>query len=80
MSRLLFVLLILSDICVAQDVPYVIDNSRLEMKTYFPVGSTLIRTVKNSEFSGPVEEIKLRSGDRLDSWLTIHHDGKNHLV
>jgi hypothetical protein len=52
----------------------------IETKTFFPEGSTFTRSIKNSEFSGPVEEIKFESNDRLSHWLTIHHDGKGVLV
>ena len=56
------------------------DYGGIVMKTFFPVSSKYIRSMTNSEFSGPVEELKLESADRVDHWLTVQHDGRGHLV
>lgn len=50
------------------------------MKAYFPLGSKVEIETKNSEFAGPVEEIRISSGDRLDKTLIFQHDGRGQIV
>lgn len=56
------------------------DYDSIGMKTYFPLGSKITRKRVNSEFSGPVEEIVMESGDRWNKTFTFHHDGRGQIV
>jgi hypothetical protein len=56
------------------------DYDGLPMKAYFPIGTEVSKQIITSEFSGTVEEIKLRVSDRLDHYFIFQHDGKGHII
>lgn len=56
------------------------DYDGIPMRAYFPIGTEVSKQIIISEFSGTVEEIKLRVSDRLDHYFVFHHDGNGHIV
>lgn len=52
----------------------------LEIKAYFPTGSSITREVKVSAFSGTVEEIQLESDDLANSRFVFQHNGLGEIV
>ena len=53
---------------------------RHEQKIYFPVGSKVTRDVKNSKFSGTVEEIQLEADDIVNSRFIFQHNGMKEII
>ncbi len=57
------------------------DYDGISMKAYFPLGvAEVYRQNVTSQFSGTVEEIKIKVNDRLDHFFIFQHDGKGKIV
>lgn len=51
-----------------------------EQKAYFPINTKVSREVKNSRFTGIVEEFQLEAEDIVNSRFIFQHDGKGEIV
>ena len=51
-----------------------------EQTTYFPLGSKVTKSEKNSKFSGVVEEIQLEADDMVNSRFIFQHNGRGEIV
>ncbi|MEQ1722378.1 MAG: hypothetical protein ABL930_04330 [Pseudobdellovibrio sp.] len=62
----------------------VVYTSRLfgspDQKIYFPIGTKVTRDIKNSKFSGTVEEIQLEADDIVNSRFIFQHNGMKEIV